>query len=244
MPTPAISLKLRKFRRRFGVSAPRVVVRTHVSWRWYVVGGVLILILAFLILTIFVRQGEAGAREDEISTLQDRIRGLEDELLKMRAGAGTEQSLVQMERSAQLSLMDRLKALEAENGALKEDILLFERLVPPSGEKGAVRLDSFAVFPGEERHFRYRLVLAFQPGKQVSEFRGRLQFLVVFSQDGKRQELVMPTRPENSPEYQVEIRHFLRKEGGFELPSGARLVSVEVRLLQGDTLKAKQLAQL
>jgi len=243
MPTPAISLKLRKFRRRFGVSAPRVVVRTHVSWRWYAVGGILTLILAFLVFSLFVQRGEVGARDGEISTLQDRIRGLEDELLKMRAGAGTEQSLVQMERSAQLSLMNRLKVLEVENGALKEDILLFERLVPPSGEKGVVRLDSFAVFPDEERHFRYRLVLAFQPGRQVSEFRGRLQFLVVFSQDGKRQELVMPTQHENSPEYQVEIRHFLRKEGGFELPSGTRLVSVEARLFQGDTLKAKRLAQ-
>ena len=176
--------------------------------------------------------------------LQDRIRDLEEQLLKIRAGAGTERSSVQMERSAQLSLMNRLKALESENGALKEDILLFERLVPPSGEKGAVRLESFAVFPDDGRRFRYRLVLAFHPGKQISEFRGRLQFMVVFLQDGKRQELVMPTQRDSSHEYQVEIRHFLRKEGGFELPSGARLESVEVRLFQGDTLKAKRLAQL
>jgi hypothetical protein len=36
----------------------------------------------------------------------------------------------------------------------------------------------------------------------------------------------------------------LRREGSFELPEGAVLIGVEARVLQGDTLKFKRMAQL
>ena len=71
-----------------------------------------------------------------------------------------------------------------------------------------------------------------------------MEFLVTFVQRGKSQEMVIPSRREPAREFQVEVRNFLRKEGGFEIPPGARLDSVEVRVLQGDTLKAKRMAQL
>ena len=35
MPPPAPTLKIRRFRRRFGIAAPKVVVRTHIPWPWY-----------------------------------------------------------------------------------------------------------------------------------------------------------------------------------------------------------------
>jgi hypothetical protein len=40
------------------------------------------------------------------------------------------------------------------------------------------------------------------------------------------------------------VKHVLRREGGFELPEGAVLIGVEARVLQGDTLKFKRMAQL
>lgn len=58
------------------------------------------------------------------------------------------------------------------------------------------------------------------------------------------QEMVIPSRRERAGEFHLEVRNLLRKEGSFESPAGARLQSVEARILQGDTLRAKRLAQL
>jgi hypothetical protein len=244
MPIPAVALRVKKFRRHFGITAPRVVVRTRLSWCWYAVGAILIVLIAFQIAWSILQCSEVGGTGRELDSLRHRLRELEDELLKLQSTAGTEQNAVQMERSTQQQLLDRIKTLGSENAALKEDMLLFERLIPAVGDGPSIRLENFRVVPDGPQSFRYRVFLAFQSGKQAPEFRGRLQFFAKFSLAGKQLGLLVPAARENSDEFQVEVRHFLSKEGGFELPVGAKLQSVEVRVLQGDTLKAKRLMQL
>lgn len=244
MPTPAINLKVKKFRRRFGITAPRVVVRTHLAWPWYAIGGGLLVLVVVAIVWLIQQRGEVSEVERELDSLRQQVRQLDDELLKRRSAAGTEQNAAEMERSTQQQLLNRVKTLESENAALKEDMLLFERLIPASGDEPAIRVESFRVAPDGPQHFRYRVLLAYQSTKQAADFRGRLQFSVAFLLAGKQQELRIPEKRESAGEFQVEVRHFLRREGGFELPPGARLLSVEVRVLQGDTLKSKRLAQL
>lgn len=244
MPTPAVTLRIRKFRRRFGITAPRVVVRTHLSWQWYVGGVALLLLLSLVIIWLFLQRGETGGMERELDALRIQVRDLDGELLRLRSTAGTEQSAAQMERSTQQQLTSRIKVLELENLALKEDVRLLERLISATGNETALRLESFRVLPDGPQRYQYRAVLAFQSGKQVTEFRGRLQILVVFSVAGKRQEMLLPVRREDAGEFQVEVRNFLRKEGAFEIPAGSKLESVEARVLQGDTLKTRRMAQL
>ena len=120
MPTPAVTLRIRKFRRRFGITAPRVVVRTHLSWQWYAGGAALILLLFLVIIWLFFQRGETGSMERELDALRTQVRDLDGELLRLRSTAGTEQSAVQMERSTQQQLTSRIKVLELENIALKE----------------------------------------------------------------------------------------------------------------------------
>ena len=244
MASPAVSLKIRKFRRRFGITAPRVVVRTHVSWHWYAAGGALVALVVLMIVGLALQRGDAGAMETELESLRLQVRSLDEELLRYRATAGTESNAVQMERSTQQRLLDRVRALELENAVLKEDMLIFERLIPAAGEEGALRLENFRVVSDGAQNLRYRVLISFRSGKQTPEFRGRLEFLVTFVQRGKSEEMVIPSRRERGGEFQVEVRNFLRKEGTFELPAGARLQSVEARVLQGDTLKARRVAQL
>jgi hypothetical protein len=244
MPTPAVTLKIRKFRRRFGIAAPRVVVRTHLSWPWYAGGVALILLLFLVIIWLFLQRGETGSMERELDALRTQVRDLDGELLRLRSTAGTEQSAVQMERSTQQQLTSRIKVLELENIALKEDMRLFERLLPLAGNETVIRLESFRVVPDGPQRYHYRALLAFQSGKRAPEFRGRLQILVVFSAAGKRQEMLLPVKREDAEGFQLEVRNFLRKEGAFEIPAGSKLESVEARVLQGDTLKTRRMAQL
>lgn len=246
MPTPAVTLKLRRFRRRFGITAPRVAVRTHIPWQWYAAGMLALTLAITAIAWSIAQRGEKAQLQQEIGRLEDRLKLAAQELQELRAAVGTEQSGVQMERSAKQQLHSRVKLLEGENASLKEDIAFFERLVPPAGgAEAAVRIERLRVVAeAEPERYRYRLLVGFVANKQVKDFKGRLQLAISYSLAGRDQLMTLPGGHESPPEYGIEVRHFLRKEGVFALPAGAKLRGVEARILQSDTLKAKRSAQL
>jgi hypothetical protein len=211
-------------------------------WYWYVLGATAALFLVFALLSATQQRGGDG--QQELNSLRRQVRQLDDELLGLRSTAGTEKNAVQMERSTTQQLSNRIKVLESENAALKEDLLLFERLLQAAGGDASVRIEGLKVLPDGPRQFRYRILLAYQSGKRPQEFRGRLQLVIVFSLEGKSKELIISEGREGASGIDVEVRGFLRKEGRFELPVGAALQSVEARVFQGDTLKTKRHEQL
>lgn len=244
MPTPAVALKLKKFRRRFGITASRVVVRSHLPWPWFALAAIVLFLFLATLIWLVLRSNQVGVTVREVETLHQQFQEQREELILLRSTAGTGQNAVSIERAAQQQLLAKLEGLERENAALKEDILLFERLIPVIGEEAVVRVENFRVIREAGAKYRYRLLLAFQPAKQSPEFRGRLQIAVSFVLAGKEQQLLFPDKKTSIDEYQLELKHFLRREGVFELPPGAELKAVEARVLQGDTLKSKRLAQL
>lgn len=244
MPTPAVSLKLRRFRRRFGIAAPRVVVRSHVPWQWLVMAAAVLLLIVVTIVWSIMQHNEAGAMGRELDAVRQQLQAQQEELLQLRSTAGTEQNVVHMERAAQQQLLGRVQGLERENAALKEDILLFERLIPVVGEEAAVRIENFRLTKEGRGRYRYRLLLAFQPSKQAPDFHGRLQLAVAYALAGKELQLLLPGRGGDGADYQIDLKHFLRREGIVELPEGAVVKSIEARIMLGDTLKAKRMAQL
>ena len=244
MPTPAVALKLKQFRRRFGITASRVVVRSHLPWQWFMLAALALLLLLATLIWLVLRSNQVGVTGREVEILREQFQEQREELISLRSTAGTGQNAVSIERAAQQQLLAKLEGLERENAALKEDILLFERLIPVIGEDAVVRVENFRVIREAGARYRYRLLLAFQPAKQSPEFRGRLQIAVSFVLAGKEQQLLFPDKKAAIGEYQLELKHFLRREGVFELPPGAELKAVEARVLQGDTLKSKRLAQL
>ncbi|NTV72227.1 MAG: hypothetical protein HGA71_19065 [Azonexaceae bacterium] len=244
MPTPAVNLRLRRFRRRFGIAAPKVVVRSQFSWRWLALSALLSVFLVGSIGGYIAQSAEDGAFLQEVQGLRKQILAQREELTILRSAAGTGQNAVNIERASQQQLLARIQGLEAQNAALKEDMLLFERLVPMAGDGPVVRIEGFRVVQKAPRRFSYRMLLAFQPDRLTPDFRGRLQLLVSFAQSGKHMQFVLPNKRDTSAEYQIEIQRFLRREGEFELPESASLLGVEARILQGDTLKSKLSAQL
>ncbi len=244
MPSPAVTLKLKRFRHRFGPAAPKVTVRTHFGWPWYA-GGVAILVLIVATVVWWLAQrDEVVALQTELKALRQQNLDMGTELEGLRARAGTEQSAVHVERTAQQQLLARMKLLEQENAALKEDIALFERLVPADGAESAVRIERLGVLSAAEPgRFRFRLLIGYQPSKQEREFKGMLQLSIVAMLGGKEIRLKLPAGDENASDFQIETRHFLRKEGSFVLPVGAKVKSIEARLMQGGVVKASQTAQ-
>jgi len=231
MPTPAVSLRLKRFRSRFGIAAPRVVVRTALPGHWFAVG--VAVFLFFLLLVLWYFHAGGFAESEKLTQLRDRLNSQQAELFALRSLAGTGQSAVSMERAAQRQLVARIAELEAENAALKEDMLIFERLIPVVGQESVVRIESLRVVPVAGSQYRYRLLVAYQAAQRAAVFQGRYEITVIFkdSQGG------VGRLPLGGA---LEIRHFLRREGGFDLPSGSALLSVEARLLRNAKVVAEQ----
>lgn len=237
MPTPAISLRLKRFRRRFGISAPRVVVRTAFPRQLLILFAVVLLLILAGVGWFFKSSG--FGENERLLELRDQLHLQQMELNLLRSTMGTGQNEASMERAARQQLISRLQELEAENAGLKEDMLIFERLIPVVGQESSVRVESFRVVAEASGRYRYRLLLAFQSAQRGESFRGLYQIAVKFELDGSVQQKVI-----SDPRGGVEIRHFLRREGAIDLPLGAKLISVEARLLQDGKLVAKQEAGL
>lgn len=241
---PILAQRLKQFRRRFGIMAPQVIVRPYFNWRWHVGLVALFFVLLMLINWFFSQRDDAGFIDQELGRLRLQVLAQQEELLRLRSTVGTEQNAAHMERSAKKTLVAQIQGLERENALLKEDIRLFERLVPAGGEEAQIRIENFRLALEPGGLYRYRLLLAFRPGKQLPEFKGHLQLVATLLLDGRERTLIFPERQEKSPDFSIELKHFLRREGVLNLPAGARVKSLEARVLQGDALKIKQFAQL
>ena len=184
----------------------------------------------------------------EIQALRDHVMELDSELTKLRSLAGSGESSLQIERTAQIQLSRRAKALELENAALKEDLAFFEGLMPASdsGDELGVRIDHLRIDLGSAvGEYRYRMLVVNSGGRQGRELKGGLQLLLKVQQGGKDAIITLPSNTETNPQrFRFEIKHFHRLEGVFSLSPGVVLKEVEARLLQDGVVRAKQTVNL
>lgn len=233
-----LSPGLRKLRHRWGIAAPRMTVRTHVAWHWRALGAVAMLTVSLVLALWMYDAGrrfagfDAVAASEELAELRARVSRLDDEAKQLRAVAATSESRVQIERTAQERLVAQLKAMEAENGRLKEDLAFFENLAAGRGEDrvavSRLKVDQDGV-PGE---YRYRLLVT-QGGKD-REFQGRLQLVVTVKHGGREQMLLFPAddASRDAAAYRIQFRRFYRAEGAFRVDPGAKVQSVQVRVFE------------
>lgn len=157
----------------------------------------------------------------------------------MRGSVGTGKNAVNIERAAQQQLVARIAALEAENAALREDMLIFERLIPVVGQAAQVRVENFRVTQDSAgpNRYRFRLLIAFQPAQRGDFFRGRYQVTLVYRKpSGERAEIRHPSEQNNI----FEVRNFLRQEGVIELPADSTLLHARARITRAGKLEAEQ----
>lgn len=135
MPVAAAAVKFRRLSRRFGVAAPRVTVRSYFGWQWRAAGLAVTALIIVTVAWFLAQQGEEAELAREIQGLQERLSRRDEELSRLRVGAATGQNAVQMEKSAQQRLASRIKELEDENAALKEEVSLVQRLMGECSRK-------------------------------------------------------------------------------------------------------------
>lgn len=227
----------RRLRRRFGIAAPQMSVRTHVSWywRWALFG------LAAAVALLFAREFfDAGMRMagfarsqtgEELVRLRDSVARLEKDNASLRDAVVAGERQLQIERSAQADLAKALKTQQEENAKLREDVAFFQTLMPSGKGTDQVAIHRFKVEPGAMAgEYRYRLLLV-QEGKRERDFRGRVQLLANYVLDGKRGVVAASADGEGAPS--LNFRYYQRVEGSFQAPAGAVVKSVQARVFEG-----------
>lgn len=235
------------FHKRFGIAAPKMTVKTHVAWYWRWLGLLVFLSLSLALAAWMYDVGRrfAGFDQNELQSdfarLQESMAQLESEAARLRSIANASESRLKIEQTAQTQLAGQVKALEDENNRLKEDLAFFENLVPSERRGEKVSIHRFKVvrdvLPGE---YRYRL-LVLQGGKLDREFRGSLQLVVGLQQGGKDATMVIPETTDSGggKAFKLNFKYFRRVEGTFRVPAGARVRTIQARILENGSSEAR-----
>jgi hypothetical protein len=238
-----------KWRRRFGITAPRVSVRSEVSWylRW---AGLILVLACSAALAAWMY--DAGRRfagfdrsevEQELATAQRELETTRGELDRLRAVANAADSRLSIERTAQSKLAQQIRGLEQETARLREELAIFESMLSAeSRAANPLSINRFKVMPdvlpGE---YRYRLLLLLAPGsRRDRDFQGRLELVVSLTEGGNNAMMTFPEPGDPSAAaFRLTFRHFHRVEGIFRVDPKARVESVQVRVYEGESDQIK-----
>ena len=222
-----------------------MTVQTHVAWYWRWFGMLVFLSLALALAAWMYDAGrrfagfDRGELQDEFARLRDSMTRLESEAARLRSIANASESRLKIEQTAQSQLAAQVKTLEDENNRLREDLAFFENLVPSERRGEKVSIHRFKVerdvLPGE---YRYRL-LVLQGGKLDREFHGSLQLVVEMQQDGRDATIVIPDSTDASASYKLNFKYFRRVEGTFRVPAGAKVRTIQARILENGSSEAR-----
>ncbi|MDP3085534.1 MAG: hypothetical protein Q8N44_17830 [Rubrivivax sp.] len=220
-------MRWKLLRRRLSISAPRVIVRSHLPWplRWAAVALVLGFSAALALWAFDFGKEIAGLDRDtelEQARLRIEILDLRRDNERLQVVANTAESLLKAERTAQERLAQQLRQGEAEKLALQADLGFFERLLPASGPGLQLRgLQAESKAPGQ---LRYQL-LVMQNAKGQPDFQGRYELILTGALDGKPWTMALPegTRP-------LQLRQYARVEGLIDHPPAAVIKTVQARI--------------
>ena len=262
-------MRRKRWLRSNAASATRVAVRSELPWRVKALALFALIAVAGLIVAatwMTLRSSRPALPENAValSAEMDRLRADAKQAIAERdrklALLAQLENQHKVDRAASEQVQAQLKLLENENARLKEDLAFFESLLPtPANAKGVV-IRSFRLQPvseserehardpgrtsrrgGEEpQALRYRLLVQ-QSGRPERDFVGAVSLTVSLQQGGRPWVLQLPdaTIPEAGPP-PLSFRHYQRVEGTFELPEGAVVRSVQVKIQSNGEVRAQQ----
>lgn len=236
-------MRWKLIRRRLSISAPRMIVRSHLPWplRWAAFALMFGFSAALALWAFEFGKDIAGldrGSRDEVGRLKHEIEQLRSERDQAQSIANTADSLLKAERVAQEKLTAQVRTLEADNMVLRADLGFFERLLP-AGATGEVTVRGLQAQLSQAGQMRYQL-LVMQQGKAVPEFNGRYELVLSGQMEGKPWSFTMPggARP-------LKFKQYQRVDGVIDYPAEAVVKQVQVKVLDsGGGVRATQVLRL
>jgi hypothetical protein len=230
-------MRFKLLRRRLTISAPRMAVRSAMPWplRW--AGAAIVLGFCGAIALWAFEFGKSiagldtGAKQELLQLRGDVVK-LREERDKVQSVFNTSASILTAEKAARDQLATQIKALEAENRALRDDLGFFEKLIPTSAEGVAIRAMQAEVLAGTQLKWQ---LLVIQPVKNAPEFRGKLEMSLSGTLNGKPWMMELPGGPQP-----LQFRQYRRVEGMVDLPPQAVVKNVSAKVVEGTATRAVQ----
>ncbi|CAG0995913.1 hypothetical protein BURK2_02674 [Burkholderiales bacterium] len=227
---------LRTLRRHFGISAPRLAVRTHVAWPLRVVWGLLLggAVVAMIWWGFDAGRLFAGFDRSEAeqtrARLQEQVQALQEENTGLRSRMVQLESELGVAKGAQAVLSSQALAMQRENTQIKEDLVFLQKLFAGSGKELALsvqRLQVDRVSPGE---FRLRMLVV-QGGRKNEEFSGFAQ-IVVYGLDSLPVLTLPETETEARAPFKLAFKYYQRVEASIRVPPDVTVKSVQARVYE------------
>ena len=222
-------MRLKLLRRRLSISAPRMIVRSHLPWplRWAVIALMFGFSAALALWAFEFGKDIAGLDRhsaQELERLRIEVAQLRGEREKAVSIANTAESLLTTEKTVQDRLTQQLRQVEADNMAMKSDLGFFERLLPANASEG-LNIRGLQIEASSPGRLRFQL-LVMQVGKNVPEFKGRYEISLNGTLDGKPWSFTPAAGVQT-----LQLKQYRRIDGMLDLPPTAVVKTATARVL-------------
>ena len=237
--------RIRQLRKQFGVSAPKLSVKTHVAWHWRAIGiGFIVAAVGWMVWTGFDAGRLLGGfykseADDRRVQLENQVEALTSENRQMTSKVTRLESEMLMGKGAQDSLTRQAIELQTENMQLKEELSYLQQLVSGSSKEGAITIRRVTVERDDADQLHVRMLVA-QGGAKGDPFVGSLNVALELVQDGKRELINLPEdQPESAMALKLSFKYYQRIDAVVRVPSGAVARTVQVKVLQAGNNQPK-----
>ena len=228
----------RRLRQTFGISAPRMAVRTHLSWRWRLpalLGG-LALIAGMWWWGFDFGQFLGGFNRSAIAAKQAKLEAdaatFNDENARLRAKVAELESDLNVTRGAQATLSRQALDLQNENTQMKEELAFLRKLFSDTGKPGTLTIQSLTAEKDRDDVYRFSMLVV-RAGNPSDEFSGQMTLLANVAAGGHSSTLTLPDdQPDTAAALKLKFMYYQRVEGTFRVPSGGQLKSLQARVVE------------
>jgi hypothetical protein len=235
---PTLRALGRRLRQTFGISAPRMAVRTHLSWRWR-----LSALLGLAALTAgmwwwgfdfgqFLGGFNRSANAEKQARLESDADSARNENKQLRARLAELESDLNVTRGAQATLSRQALELQNENTQMKEELAFLRTLFNDNGKPGTVTIQRLTAERDRDDVYRFSMLVV-RGGNPVDEFSGHLMLLASVAAGGQSSMLTLPDdQPDTATALKLKFKYYQRVEGTFRVPPGGQLKSLQARVVE------------
>jgi hypothetical protein len=233
----------RKLRQTFGISAPRMAVRTHLSWRWRVPA---LLALVGLVAGMwwwgfdfgqFLGGFNRSAIAEKQAQLEADLTQARNENTRLRVKASELESDIHIMRGAQATLSKQELELQAENTQIKEELAFLQKLYSDTGKQGTILIQRLTAEREHDDAYHYSLLIV-RGGKPLDEFSGQLTLQASILTAGRPATIALPEdQPDAAATLKLKFKYYQRIEGTIRVPPGSQLRALQAKVMEtGQTM--------
>jgi len=237
--------RIRQLRKQFGVSAPKLSVKTHVAWHWRALGmGLVVALIGWMVWTGFDAGRLLGGfykseADEKRLELEGQVSALTTENRAMMSKVTRLESEMQMGKGAQDSLTRQALSLQTENTQLKEELSYLQQLVSGSSKEGAITIRRPTVERDEPDQMHVRMLVV-QGGAKGDPFVGQLSVALELQEEGRRLHINLPDdQPESAMALKLNFKYYQRIDVIVRVPPGAVAKTLQARVLQAGNSQPK-----